>query len=225
MFRGSSWLPHGVTVLGVALGSLTVWAAQPAEVLAADHIDFPDTVLAANDPVADITDLMAWTPQSGRLALAVDLHPGATPETQFSDALDYQFRLRRVEMVDGAAGIKVPVVGDEEHVIRCALEGAEMRCDTPAGPISTEIGQSSSNKDVSLFAGVRADPFYLDVIATRETIKSGFGPTPVLAMPAENPVNFSDHLNVLSIVIELDVDRVLGAGSPTFAVVVETARR
>jgi len=224
MFRGSR-LKHGVTALGILLGGMTAWLCQPAEVSAADHIDFPEGFLV-DEPVADITELMAWTPSAGRLVLAVDMHPFATPETKFSDALDHQFRLRRVKMEDGGAGIKVPVVSDEEYVIKCHAEGDVMECLTPAGPISTVIGQKKSNKDMSLFAGLRADPFFLDITTTRSTLKSGApGETPTLTMPGENPANFSDNLNVLSIVLELDVDAVLGKGSPTFAVVVETAVR
>jgi len=228
MFRGSR-VSHGVTALGILLGGLTAWLCQPAEVSAADHIDFPEGFLV-DEPVADITELMSWTPSPGRIALAVDMHPFATPETKFSDALDHQFRLRRVEMEAGAAGIKVPIVSSEEHVIKCHVEGPEMTCLTPAGPISTVIGETNTEfvgkTKMSLFAGLRADPFFLDITTTRSTLKSGApGETPTLTMPGENPANFSDNLNVLSIVLEFDVEAVLGRGSSTFAVVVETAAR
>ena len=44
-------------------------------------------------------------------------------------------------------------------------------------------------------------------------------------MPSENPVNFSDHNNVLSIIIELDVEELMPGHKGLVGVVVETARR
>src|SRR2546421_12350895 len=55
---------------------------------------------ASAHPVADITDFYAFpSPErAGNLVLVMNVSPFAMPTALFSDAIDYLFRLRRVEI-------------------------------------------------------------------------------------------------------------------------------
>ncbi|MEA2588851.1 MAG: hypothetical protein QOH66_1778, partial [Actinomycetota bacterium] len=77
--------------------------------------------------------------------------------------------------------------------------------------------QGAQAPGVSVFAGLRMDPLFLDGVAFVETLG-----TRRLAFQ-ENGTNTADGWNVLSIVVELDVATMLGRGPGTlFAVAAET---
>ena len=104
--------------------------------------------------------------------------------------------------------------------------GATQACGTGACAVGVPGEGELGKNTVRLFAGLRADPFFLDAVGAKETVLSGFTLSPELTLPREQPENFSDHLNVLTIVLDFDAGTVLGTYDTTlFAVNVETARR
>lgn len=109
----------------------------------------------------------------------------------------------------------------------CAFDGGGTSCNTVYDGANT----------LRLFAGLRADPFYIDAIAAkavlmppgpeRDGLRNAVGITELGqqiegVMPRPGASDSLDGRNVLSIVLELDVEEVFGAGSSVFAVTAET---
>ena len=101
--------------------------------------------------------------------------------------------------------------GERVQAGRCTLPGGE----TVTFQVNDEQGVSATG--VRVFAGLCADPFFLDVEAGQEMIR-----TMRLAFK-EVGTNFCDGWNVLSVVVEVECASLLAAGAgPLFAVVAET---
>src|SRR5215471_15744627 len=73
---------------------------------------------ATADPVIDICDLYAFpSPERpGNLVLAMNVFPFAPPTALFSDAVDYRFRLRPVQIESGGDRPSF-AVGSSEGVV------------------------------------------------------------------------------------------------------------
>lgn len=179
---------------------------------------------ALRDPVVDLTDLFAFpTPGvAGRLSLVLNVFPNAQTGTWFSDAVAYRLRFRSATLHPGS-----------EHLVQCAdqelvlsfsfsdlEDGRQTATCTWTGGHSRSfvVGDLDSPPDpvLRLYAGLRLDPFFMDVardVETRRTGKLAF------ATPGTNAV---EGHNVLSIVVDLDVLAILGDLGPLVAVVAET---
>jgi Domain of unknown function (DUF4331) len=195
-----------------------------------DHISGPR---ALAEPIADITDVYAFPnpERSDHLVLVVNTLPFALPSARFSDGLVYRFRLRPV-----AAGAgddpALFVVGAKEFAFDCVFSapvsgsgagGSDQdgACTTPAGEtvsFSVNDERGGSAHGVRVFAGPRWDPFIMDAPAALETIATG-----KLAFTDPGSI-FLDGKNVLSLVVEVDCERVLG-GAELVGVVAETLTR
>jgi len=195
-----------------------------------DHISGPR---ALAEPSLDITDAYAFpSPEvPGRLVLVMNTLPFAGPSARFSDGLVYRFRLRPV----AAAARDDPaqfVIGAEEFTFDCVFSapvsgngagGSDQdgACTTAAGEtvsFSVNDERGGSAHDVRVFAGPRWDPFIMDAPAALETIATG-----KLAFTDPGSI-FLDGKNVLSLVVEVDCERVLG-GAELVGVVAETLTR
>jgi hypothetical protein len=195
-----------------------------------DHISGPR---ALAEPIADITDVYAFpSPErSGHLVLVVNTLPFAPPSARFSDGLVYRFRLRPVARGAGDDPALF-VVGAKEFAFDCVFSAPvsgdggggpnqEGACTTPAGEtlsFSVNDEQDGSAHGVRVFAGPRWDPFIMDAPAALETIATG-----KLAFTDPGSI-FLDGKNVLSLVVEVDCERVLG-GAELVGVVAETLTR
>ena len=194
------------------------------------HLSGPRSL---SEPIADITDLYAFpSPEHpGHLVLVLNTLPFAPPSALFSDALIYRFRLR--PLIPNARDAPAPfAVGDEEFVFDCAFsppangDGAngvtqEGTCSLPTGEaISVEVNDADAGQahGVRVFAGPRWDPFIMDAPAMLKTIATG-----KLSFTDPGSI-FLDGKNVLSVVVEIDCDAVLGDGE-LVGVVAETLTR
>lgn len=194
----------------------------------ADHFSGPRAIA---DPASDIADLFVFpSPERpGHLVLVLNVFPAAAPGALFSDAVAYRFRLRPVAAATAGTS-PVFEVSPAEYVFSCTFaapveqNGGEIllqtgTCITPAGEhVSFQVdGAGTEAKGLRVFAGLRLDPFFVDlrgVQATEKLRRLAFQP---------NGLNILEGQNVLSIVVEVDVARFLGATSgPLFAVVGET---
>lgn len=182
------------------------------------------------DPVIDITDLYAFpSPQQpGVLVLVLNVFPAAAPTALFSDAVDYRLRLRPVTIPED----REPsfTLGDNEITLTCRFAEPmaddevlvqEGSCTVSSGhAVSFRVNdeQGSRTPDLRVFAGVRLDPFFFDgarMALTLQRQQLSFEPVGRATVYRQN---------VLAIVVELNIDTVLGgAGGPLFAVVGETA--
>lgn len=193
-----------------------------------DHASGPR---AFADPVVDITDMYAFpSPQrSAVLVLVLNVFPFAGTTALFSDAVEYRFRIRPATVARTETGSPFSIA-EKEYTIGCRFAVPAPRDgDVPVqeGTCSTSSGQTvrfavndesgAQAEGLRVFAGVRMDPFFFDGRKALETLV-----TRKLAFAAKgNSTMFRQ--NVLSIVVELDVDRTFGPGAgPLFAVVGET---
>lgn len=206
---GALWLPM------LLLTSNTAYSA--------DHVDGPITI---KHPVADISDLFAFPSphRAGHLVIAMDVYPFVSSRGHFSDKVTYSFVIKRVKKGGEGIDSAFETTGDEfsfhcnfitphkhdKHTVACTA------------PNDTEVIRSVdtvSEEDtdgIRLFAGRRSDPFIFPVEwFTGFVTKGDYKPSPEPSKSA--------RLNVLSIVIEFDVDAILPSGEGSlFAVAAET---
>ena len=150
-----------------------------------DHFSGPRAIAG---PAGDITDLYAFpSPERpGHLVLVLGVLPDAPPDSHFSDAIVHRLRLRPVTIEGVGAATAFPFAGeDQELVFSCHFEaprqgGAgvapvqEGWCVAPSGEktrfrVNDEQGASSDG--LRVYAGLRAEPFFIDVPAARRVAK------------------------------------------------------
>lgn len=151
------------------LAGLAVVIALPVTALAADHLDFPG---ADADPLADITDLYAWTSDdASRVRLVLGVAPFATADTRWSTATQYVFHV--------GAGPAFGTIAEERTIVCQPYTDSELECwvrdtdgtvlDYVGGDASATAGLTSTSGDVRLFAGPRNDAFFFNLVGFNET--------------------------------------------------------
>ncbi|MCB0167070.1 MAG: DUF4331 family protein, partial [Anaerolineae bacterium] len=164
------------------------------------------------------------------LVLVLNVFPAAMPGTLFSDAVDYRFRLRPVTVAATGTGHHFEV-GQTEYVFSCTFAapvkptGSESwvqtgTCVTPTGEAITfrvNDEQGSESNGFRIFAGLRLDPFFIDlpgVLGTNKVRRLAFKPEGQNSLAGQN---------VLAIVIEAKIAALFGPKNGSlFAVVGET---
>ncbi len=206
--------------------------ALPVPAVATDHWDGP---AVSKEPAADITDFFVFpTSASGqeRLTLIMSVYPGAAPSTMFSDAVTYSFRLRAIE--DEAEGGSEPYfeTADTEFRVDCiasrSVTPQTMSCTAsvlepgtaPRPVASSTVGvadpSGGGNAALRVFAGPRADQSFTDLGRVRMPVWRD------IDMSGRPGVNGLAGKNVLSIVVDLDLDRLVGERRGLWAAVSET---
>ena len=125
------------------------------------------------DPVVDITDLYVFPnpERPGSLVLVLDVFPNVEPTALFSDAVDYQFRVRPVKVPPEAGAAFA--VSEKEYTISCRFAAPiqsqdggplvqEGACIASTGQgVSFRVNDEEGGKAQGLrvFAGRRLDPF------------------------------------------------------------------
>ena len=176
-----------------------------AAIQAADHLDGP---AVSNDPAADINDVYAFINPNdpGELILVATVMPLANSESRFSDAVDYQFHIQNTA---GEAN---------EENISCRFRGRAAICRGPQGiEVGGRQGRINQEAGMRVFAGLRDDPFFFDLVAFQQTVET-------LAPQFTNPgQDFFTGLNTLAIVVGIDTGLLSGDGS-VFKVYASTRR-
>lgn len=211
--------------LPIAAAFLAVVLAGPMKGRASDHADGPKTAL---DMSADLTDLYTFTSPKdpNKLVLVMNAHMLAISHTQFSDAVDYKFRIREAD----AQSLKP---GSKEQDITCTFEGGNLFDATQHATCTFDLeggrevvkfdtrgddykaGGVGQKDDIKVFAGVRSDTWFLDL---GRTVSFSDGKD----IRSKEGSNGLQNKNVLSIVVELDKRRV---GGPLLAVTAQTVRK
>jgi hypothetical protein len=197
-----------------------------------DHFSGPRALAG---PAGDITDLYAFPSpkRPGHLVLVMNVLPLAQAGARFSEAIACRFRLRPLTVAgtgaDAAFGFGPE---DEELVFTCEFDapvpaGAngtpprqEGSCTTPSGEtvrfvVDDERGASIDG--LRVYAGLRSDPFFIDVAAIDASVAAG------RLMFDANAAGAGTGNNCLSIVVEADCRPMLEGGrGPLFGVVAET---
>jgi hypothetical protein len=230
----------------IALSSVALPCAFALWAEASDHIDFPkesQVAGAIGDPVSDISDLHAFSSPTtpGNLVVSMNVNSLATESTRFSDQVTYSFRLRPA-VIDGDSFELA-----EEHRIDCRFNAEIEQTMTCVFDDYREVttsfndeggGDDIGRKPIKAFAGLRRDPFFLDIVGVRATLipegdaRDAFRTAngipdlkSTLVMPIEGAQNSMAPLNVLSIVLEFSPSDVFGVESALFAVVAETSKK
>jgi hypothetical protein len=173
---------------------------------------------ALADPAIDLTDLYAFPSPSrrGSFVLVLNVFPMARPGALFSDEASYRIRLRPVTTAPSGFEVATP-----EYAFTCTFAAQAGSCFLPNGAAVSFLQNEVTASDpsgVRIFAGLRLDPFFMDVPREMETRA-----TRRLAFHAQG-INTLAGLNVLSIVVEFDVAAMLGQAPGTmFAVAAEAA--
>ena len=211
----------------LACGALA--AASPAQ--ASDHIDGVKTAI---DNAADITDVFAFVSPAddSKLVLVMNVHGLAAGVSRFSNAVDYKIRVRPI--ADAKALVPSPDPSKESSVVctfsgglplvdatqhaTCTLrlvDGTETVTFDTRGGTYRAGGEGWSSRGTRVFAGVRSDPWFLDLVKT-VAVNRGKRIAPT------GGVDGLWEQNVLSIVVEVDKSRLPGS---LLAVTAQTVRK
>jgi hypothetical protein len=194
-----------------------------------DHFSGPRALAG---PAGDICDVYAFpSPERpGHLVLAMTVQPLATPDSSFSDAIVCRFRLRPLEIDEDRRSF---TFGPEESELAFAFafdaaqpgaNGARPlqagSCTAPSGETArfrVHDEQGGREGGLRVYAGLRSDPFFIDLPAWLESLETGR-----LAFKQEGQ-NSLTGANVLGVVVEVDGKLLLkNGGPPLLAVVGET---
>lgn len=194
-----------------------------------DHFSGPRALAG---PAGDICDLYAFpSPERpGHLVLVMTVLPLAEPESLFSDAIVCRFRLRPLA-IDRQRGVFPFGPERSEFVLACGFDapapdaagGRPLQdgwCALPSGErarFRVNDARGGSLEGLRVWAGLRSDPFFIDIFAYFESMKAGR-----LAFKTVS-TNILAGTNVLSIVVEVDCELLLqGDRGPIFGAVGET---
>ena len=193
-----------------------------------DHFSGPRAIAG---PAGDICDFYAFPSpsQPGRIVLVMTVHPNPKPETVFSDAITFRFRMRPLTIPDEGTQLAVGTEAEEiTFDVTFDPPGSgggsapvQMgRCVAMSGePVAVTVNDpSGAHTDaLSVYAGLRSDPFFIDLPAFAKSMMSG---QLAFSDPGTNSLMGAD---VLGIVVEADCAPLLTAGQgPLFAVAAET---
>ena len=107
-----------------------------------DHTSGPR---AFADPIVDITDMYVFPcpERPGSLVLVLNVNPFAEPATVFSDAVDYRFRMRPLEIAKRGAGATF-AVSEKEYTFSCRFTAPVER--QGGGQLEREGGEEEAKR-------------------------------------------------------------------------------
>lgn len=199
-------------LLGFALPFLAAMVASETPSMASDHVDGLKTAI---DISADLTDMFTFTAPDdpNRLVLIMNVHGFAISRSRFSNAVDYKFRIRPI---DDPKTLKPSTDARREQTITCSFSGGLLLIDPKQTATCTfgfsggtetvsfdtrtddyGAGGSTDQNGIKVFAGVRSDPWFLDLARTL-AFNAG---KKVDQTPGTNGLQGT---NVLSIAVEFD---------------------
>ena len=134
--------------------ALTVFS----NVHAADHLDGPGV---SSDPAADITDVYAWMQNGSLINLVMNVFPFASADSQFSDSVDYVFRVNSFASYGSeATESQIVCYFSDEELVTCKLNGRTLVENVDA---SVSGGVVSDDGLFRIYTGLRNDPFFFDL--------------------------------------------------------------
>lgn len=143
-----TWM-RGALALAMVLGASTASAA--------DHLDGPGVKANAAE---DITDLFTWV-DGANTVLILNVNPGATTTTTFSNAVQYVFHTESMAAYGAATTTPVDIICTfaTSQAISCWVGTT----DYVTGSASATTGLASASGNFKVFAGLRDDPFFFNL--------------------------------------------------------------
>jgi hypothetical protein len=196
-----------------------------------DHFSGPRAIAG---PSGDISDVYAFpSPERpGHLTLVLCVLPLAQPDARFSDAIACRFRIRPVTIAGSGPDASFPFGPEDEELVvdfrfaapQSSGNGAapvqEGWCTGPSGETVRFVVDDERGAEIDglrVYAGVRLDPFFIDLPAWFESVASG------RVAFKEVGTNGLEGVNLLAVVAEVDCRPWLAQGrGPLFGVVGET---
>lgn len=188
--------------------SILLWLTSNT-LLASDHIDGKITTQHA---IVDISDLYVFpsqeTEQTNHLILVINVHPFAPRDAHFVERVQYNFIIRQLTQQTDSKTTSFK--NHNEQQIRCTFTNPTnslhtITCATATGLTITNkidnIQGGDSNAEFKVFAGRRADPFFVNV----DWLLSA-GRKDKLLPPVDGDDSFK-KMNVLSIVLSVDMNK------------------
>jgi hypothetical protein len=191
----------------------------PFAASASDHIDGPVT---KSDPHSDLTDLYAFpTPKApGSLSVVLNTYPLVGKAGHFVDKVTYNIVLREAAIAD--SGDKTHFDTSNEVTISCSFqtpaetEKHTVSCTSSNGMAASgnynTVKEQQPGDDFRVFAGMRSDPFFFNMSFAGAL--SGEGK---LTPPKDS--NIMSHANVMSIALDLDLQKVFKGRAPAMVAV------
>lgn len=228
-FRGRTKLALALLALA-GLGSATVYRVAQGS----DHQDTPDVELS---PRSDVNDVYAFPGSaSDRVVLVITTSSPITPAQSASASFDpdllYQLKVDNngdavedlaLQFTFEGSGTSqtVHMRGPVAPVMTGMLSKISPSAETMTGGINTVLGTTSG---VQLFAGVRDDPFFLDleqffcIIPDRRPVGGALAGSCTTGVAgsfraAEQAVDYLSGYNTLAIVVELPKSMLTGTGT------------
>ena len=189
--------------LALAL-TLSVLASTPA--LSSDHIDGEVT---KSHPLCDLADLYAFpTPdRPGWLTLALTTHPFASKRNHFSSKVDYRITLRQVAL--DPAGKTLTTDPSSERVLTFRFDDAvephtmTVHAGDRARTVEFQAVDPTCVDGLRVFAGRRADPFFLDVFWSNAAINKH-------KLRKRGGIDAMAGMHVLAMVVDVDLAALYG---------------
>jgi hypothetical protein len=202
---------------------------------AADHQDGPAATAAAE---TDITDVFAWmSTDHSKMYQVMDVFPAATTAAKFSNNALYVFHTTSKSALTAATGTPLDIICkfDAAQAIQC-WAGSEYVAGATAGAPTT--GVKSSSGKLTVWAGLRDDPFFFNIDGFKDMVAAVKAAAPQLLPTVDAsgcpmvdantsaalvsalahshgnaPVDHFAGLNVLAIVVAVDASLVTKGGS------------
>lgn len=197
--------------IGASALLVTAMFTAAGSVIAADHVDSPNT---KSDAAADITDLYAWAEGDSVTAVIAfaGLAESGMPATYDAGVLyglhvdndgdgesDHDIWIRFGQNDAGDWGVQVTGLAGQDAVV---------------GPVEEVIEAKLGQR---VYAGLRDDPFFFDLVGFRETVATG-------TLSFMNTRDFFAGQNSSVIVVEFAADDLATGADDTFNVWATTGR-
>lgn len=202
-------------------------AAFTAVALRTDAADHKDSPAVLDDPASDLNDLYAWVDtDNDRLIVAATMYQGAPPTAAFATDTGYVFHVASQDDLlapTSQTAHQIIATFDQNGDIHVWLDGTHVVSGDPGAAAGLSGG------GVRVFAGLRDDPFFFNIIgfvntatlvhdaATSLTFDAAGCPAldeatagvlvDQLAHGSDgaDPVDYVRGFNVLAIVVEVDL--------------------
>ena len=206
----TTFLKWMVVVGGACLATAII---HPRLARSADHLDAPATTAEA---AADVNDVYAFLDKPGDAAtnviLAMTVFPAAPAGAKFSDTVQYVLHTQ--------SGAAFGATTSDLNVI-CTFDAAQKAScwagadEYVTGDASQAAGLTSTSGKFKVFAGLRADPFFFNLVGFRKAVSTVTGAKGVLTFD-DAGCPLLDGLTSSTVVGQLAQDGDGGTGTDFF---------
>ncbi|MBI3743209.1 MAG: DUF4331 domain-containing protein [Chloroflexi bacterium] len=206
-------------IAGVLVAAMVASAVGVPAAFAADHFDSPSV---DEDPAADITDVYAFrsSENPANLVVALDVNPFVLPGAvarNFSPDVNYSINVDTNGDLKPDATVNItfsaPAPGKPQTFTITGLGANPITGQTtaPTPGKTPNPPQVTTAGPIKVFAGLRDDPFFFDLVGFQRFLSGPFLPAAGLRPAGDKPVDTFAGFNVGSIVIELPITALTGA--------------